>query len=233
MPSDHITCPYCPDAPVSHHLFKHILTKHEASLFTGDSRATYNLNVLARPVSKTSPCPPTLYLTASKELLNPYYCCLGCCSAIKKHKFAIPHFPGCLDAHEKKRQELFQKYFTFPTQDLSGTIVQQVVSTVTTTVFKMNNPFMVEALEKYYKRIQELEEDNKKADKKAYRMREWLRKTDPDIAQKFEEAEADISDASDVDEDPNELLRKVVKEHKVEFKIIKTIDEDGNIKFSV
>ena len=92
---------------------------------------------------------------------------------------------------------------------------------------------MIEALEKYYKRIQELEEDNKNADKKAYRMREWLKTTNPDIAQQFEEAEADISDASDVDEDPNELLRKVVKEHKVEFKIVKTIDEDGNIKFSV
>jgi len=231
MPSIHILCPYCSDTPVSEHLFKHILSKHEACLFTGENTKViqYNRKIISEKIGKLSP--PTLYLTTSKDLLNPYYCCLGCSTAVKKYKFAIPHFPDCFEAHDKKRKELEAKYPLESVKDISATTVF-ITSTVTTTV-RCDNPFVLAALEKYYKRIQELEEDNKKADKKAYRLRQYIKLRHPDVAEEYNQEEEDISDISDVEIDPNELLRRVVKEHKVEFKIVKTLDEDGNIKFSV
>lgn len=230
MPSSKIECPYCTSHLDTNNLFKHILCKHEEQIFLGDSKAAQsNRNTLKQSPSKATPCPPTLYLTQSKDLLNPYYCCLGCSSAIKKVKCAIPHFPDCLAAHEQKRTELCLKY------NGSEPVITQtttIVSTITTTV-TINDPMILAMLSKYHTRVVEEMSDNKNSDKKAYRMREWLRNKYPDVAEEFDEAEGEISDSSSIDEDPNDIVKKVVKECKSTIRFKTEKDENGNFNLSV
>ena len=211
MPSYTLTCRYC--KPVfltkSERYLEHILSKHEEEFFSDK----FNSATLHTFHSKSAL--PTFKFNGEGEL----WCCLACKSALKNVKKAITHMPTCYKAHYEKVKELKEKYPFKKLTDISGTIVQNTVhtvSTVTTTIVKLdlNHPLVLAMLGEYHKRYEEDRREEKKNLKRDQKIRKWLERKHPEILEEYKDIE-DVSDASSVEEDPNVILEPIIKKEGI------------------
>jgi hypothetical protein len=154
--------------------------------------------------------------------------------AVKKEPFAKKHFPKCEAAFDAKVLELKAKY----PMDVSGVIVNQVtetkVTTTITTIVKFGDTTSMELLSKYHRDLEDAEKQRKTAVKKLERMKQWFIRNCKVSEDDLEDLEAEISDSSSVDEDPNDILQHTAKVNGVTLpKIKKVVDADGLVHLKV
>lgn len=224
---DHVQCPYCADIPTGTHLLKHIFSKHQTNFFHKK-----NLEILHSRYVKWTGCPGEFYFNPKDT--SSIHCCFGCMKAVKKESFAKKHFPKCEAAFDAKVQELKLKYPI----DVSGVIVNQVtetkITTITTTTVKFGDATTMAFLSKYHQELEEKEMERKTATKKLERMKKWMIRNFKVSEEDLDEVENEISDASSVDEDPNDILTYTAKRREIALpKIKKEVDIDGNINLRV
>jgi len=97
-----IKCRYCTVEIVSHHYLNHLLVKHKEQFIEAN---------LTKFHSETYDCKPiTLDIHPSSTL--PYYCCLGCKTAVKAEGFAKKHFDkeDCKRGHLEFLLDVRHKY---------------------------------------------------------------------------------------------------------------------------
>jgi len=224
---DHVHCPYCTDTPTGIQLLKHIFSKHEQNFFHKK-----NIEVLHSRYVKWTGAPGEFYFHPKDT--QSYFCCFGCMKAVKKEPFARKHFPKCEAAFDAKVLELRAKY----PADVSGVVVNQVtetkVTTTITTIVKFGDTTSMELLSKYHRDLEDAEKQRKTAVKKLERMKQWFIRNCKVSEDDLEDLEAEISDSSSVDEDPNDILQHTAKVNGVTLpKIKKVVDADGLVHLKV
>ena len=229
--TDHVQCPYCTDTPTGTHLLKHIFRQHEKNFF--HKRNIDLLQQHGHHFNRT--CPPFFCMNSNGT--QEYYCCFGCMKAVKKDFYAVKHFPMCFEAHKAKLISLMEKYPLVPLPVVAPTLVSTVVQTkviTTTTTIKFGDGNSMAFLSAYHRELEEAKKASKTQYKRMERMREHWKRTHPELLDEWDEVEAEISEASEGDEDPNEILQETAKAREIILpKIKKEVDADGCINLRV